>query len=143
MVFCYSFFMKSRYTRVTHPNNICLLTCLVLSQAMFVGGLCAHSFISSVILAGLFVSTTSQAAAACYTWISGKSRRLKSHTRFFVLLGFGIYIGLFVLVWNLLDSRYSLTQRQFLILAWLCTYLPLSFYFPYALVLYVLPELDD
>ena len=61
----------------------------------------------------------------------------------FVLLGFGIYIGLFVIFWDFLDSKHDLTYREFLFWAWIITYLPLSFYFPYALVLFVLPELED
>ena len=110
---------------------------------MFLGGLCAHSFISSIILGGLCVSTSSHAIAASYTWISGKSRRLKRNTHFFILIGLGIYIGIFVLLWDFLDDSHSLTYREFFFWAWLGTYLPFSFYFPHALVLFVLPELED
>ena len=110
---------------------------------MFFGGLMSHSFISAIFLAGLFVSTSSHAIAAGYTWMTGKSRRLKSNTHFFVLIGFGIYIGLFVLLWDFLDKTHNLTYREFFFWAWIGSYLPFSYYFPYALVLFVLPELED
>ena len=126
-----------------YAYNILAVTIMVLSQALFFGGLCAHSFISAVFLAGLFVSTASQAAAAGYTWFLGKSRRLKRNTNIFILLGFGIYIGIFVLLWDFLDKTHSLTYREFFFWAWMISYLPFSFYFPYALILFVLPEQQD
>ena len=110
---------------------------------MFFGGLCAHSFISAVFLAGLFVSTSSHAIAAGYTWVSGKSRRLKNNVHRFVIIGFILYIGIFVLLWDYLDHSHSLTYREFFFWAWIGSYLPFSYYFPYALVLFVLPEQAD
>ena len=142
MVFCFTSF-KSNYLRNTWPSNIIVLSVLVLSQAIFLGGLCSHSFISSIFLAGLCVSTSSHAIAAGYTWMTGKSRRLKKNTHFFILIGFGIYIGVFVLLWDFLDKSHNLTYREFFIWAWICSYLPFSYYFPYALILFVLPELED
>ena len=141
MLFCYSSLLKSTSLRTKHPANIILLTILVVSQAIFFGGLCSHTYITAVFLAGIFVSTSSHAVAAGYTWMSGKSRRLKRNTKIFVLIGFGLYIGLFVILWDFLDKTHNLTYREFFFWAWIGSYLPFSFYFPYALVLYVLPEL--
>ena len=143
MFYAYNMLKKSSYLRTTHPYNIICLSVLVLSQALFVGGMCAHSFLSAIFLAGIFVSTVSQALAAAYTWRSNKSRRLKKNTHLFVLIGFGIYVGIFVLFWDFLDKTHSLTYREFFFWAWIVGYLPFSFYFPYALVLFVLPELED
>ena len=143
MLFCISTLRGSSRLRKLHPMNMIILTVLTIAQAMFVGGLCSHSFISAVFLAGIFVSTSSHAFAAGYTWVSGKSRRLKTNVHRFVIIGFIIYIGIFVLLWDYLDHSHSLTYREFFFWAWIGSYLPFSYYFPYALVLFVLPEQAD
>ena len=60
--------------------NYIALGVVVCLMGAFLGGLCAHSFISTVILSGLFVATFSLAVGANLTLASGKSRRLKQMT---------------------------------------------------------------
>jgi len=116
---------------------------LTFFTSICVGGLCSHSYISTVILAGLFVSSSSLAAGALLTVQSGKGHRMKRNLFFCVFIGFFLYAGIFFMMWQLLGDHHSLSYREFFVLAWLFSYLPFTFYFPYALILYVLPELED
>ena len=48
----------------------------------------------------------------------------------------------FVWGWNSLQEMH-LWKYELLIAVWLLAYLPFAFYFPYALILFVVPNLDD
>ena len=116
---------------------------LTFFTSIFIGGLCSHSYISTVILGGLFVSTSSLAVGSLITVSSGKAHRMKKNLKFCTFVGFCVYVGIFVMVWQLLGKEHSLTYREFFILAWIISYLPFTLYFPYALILYIIPELED
>lgn len=123
-------------------NYICSgAVCLVTAVAL--GGLASHSYLMACALAGLCVATTSMAIAAAVTSASGKSRRLKSNMFFCGLVGLFTYFAIFLLLWKMLGSEKNTTYRAIFVLVWLIADLPFAFYFPYALVLYVLPEQED
>ena len=84
----------------------------------------------------------SSCVGAAITSAAGKSRRLKSVIHVCIFLGFLIYISVFVWGWNVIEDNY-LWRYEALIAVWLLAYLPFAFYFPYALILFVIPELDD
>lgn len=116
---------------------------LTFFTSIFLGGLCSHSYITTVILGGLFVASSSLAVGSLITVSSGKAHRMKKNLALCVLLGFLVFVGIFVMVWQLLGDHHSLTYREFFILAWIISYLPFTLYFPFALILYVIPELED
>ena len=84
----------------------------------------------------------SSCVGAAITSASGKSRRLKKTIYICIFLGFLIYISVFVWGWNVIEDT-RLWRYELLCAVWLIAYLPFAFYFPYALILFVIPQLDD
>ena len=135
-------YQQDKYRREYPYNYICSgLVCLV--TACSLGGLCSHSYLSACALAGLCVATTSMAVAAAITSATGKSRRLKYNMFLCGLLGLAAYFAIFLLLWKMLGNERHWTFRFVFVLIWLLADLPFSFYFPYAMVMYVLPEQED
>ena len=140
---CYMAFLCYEDARLKTPHKQVLLVLLSISEGMFYGGACSHSYITTVLLTGIAVATCTLTAAAIFVYMTGKSKRLKRTVNIFVLIGFACYVGIFVLLWNLLGSEHTLTFRQFFVIAWCIAYLPFAYYLAYATVLFVVPELED
>ena len=115
---------------------------MTIAQACFFGGLCSHAYIATVGLAGVMMAAGSSCVGAAITSALGKSRRLKKNIFVCIFLGFLIYISVFVWGWNVIEDT-KLWRYELLCAVWLLAYLPFAFYFPYALILFVIPELDD
>ena len=115
---------------------------MTIAQACFFGGLCSHAYIATVGLAGVMMAAGSSCVGAAITSALGKSRRLKKNIFVCIFLGFLIYISVFVWGWNVIEDT-KLWRYEVLCAVWLLAYLPFAFYFPYALILFVIPQLDD
>mmetsp|Transcript_16033 Transcript_16033/g.20288 ORF Transcript_16033/g.20288 Transcript_16033/m.20288 type:complete len:270 (-) Transcript_16033:192-1001(-) len=125
------------------PWNYVAVSAVCLVTACSLGGLASHSFLMANALAGLCVATSSVAIAAAITSATNKSRRLKQHIVFCSLIGLAAYAAIFLLLWKMLGNEKETTYRAIFVLIWLLADIPFALYFPYALVLYVLPEQED
>ena len=83
------------------------------------------------------------AVAAAMTSAMNKSRRLRSNMFLCGVIGLIIYILIFKVLWDLGSSERHLTYRAAFVLIWMLADIPFSFYFPYALICYVIPEQDE
>ena len=134
---------SSARIRKEFPFNFAILAILCIVQGMFLGGLCSHSYISIVVLGGICLALSSLTVGAALASITGKSRKLKKFLFWCIWIGFAAYVVIFVVVQRLMDSSYSFTYREVIFWSWVISYAPFTFYFPYALVLFVLPEQED
>ena len=107
----YLLFRVHKASRTEFPWNFILLGLLIFAQALFLGGLCSHSYISTLVLAGLALSTGTVAAAAIWTTSTNKGRRLKRNLFRFAILGFLGYIAVFFFVWQFLTDKHSFSYR--------------------------------
>jgi len=59
------------------------------------------------------------------------------------VIGLITYVLIFKVLWDLSSNEKTMTYRAIFVLIWLLADIPFSFYFPYALICYVIPEMDD
>lgn len=129
--------------RKNYPYNWVMLTGVGLVSAAFLGGICAYSYLGVCALSGLCIATTSMGIAAAMTSAGNKSRLLRRNMWICGIIGLAVYIAIFKVLWDMFSHEKEMTYRAIFVIIWCLCDLPFSMYFPYALILYVIPEQDD